>query len=79
MELNRRASTMRKHEFHPDYLDLFEYLGSNEIKRVRIKSGEMVRRDWYIFNSPDEAMLFFNERCGVLEERNLKGSRRSPV
>jgi hypothetical protein len=72
MALKRRTSTVRKHECYPDYLDLFEYQGSNEIERVRIKRGETVRRDWYIFNSPDEAMLFFNERCGVLkEQRNV--------
>jgi len=60
---------MRKFELYPDYRDLFEYLGSNEIERIRIKGGQAVRRDWFVFNSSNEAMVFFNERCGVLERR----------
>jgi hypothetical protein len=64
MELHRRASTMRKHELYPDYRDLFEYYGSNEIERVRIKGGQTIRRDWFVFDSADEAVVFFSERCG---------------
>lgn len=61
---------MRKHEFYPGYRELFEYYGNNEIERVRIKGGRMVRRDWLVFNSPEEAMLFFNEKCGAFERKS---------
>jgi hypothetical protein len=67
---------MRKYEFYPCYRDLFEYSGSNEIERVRIKGGDMVRRDWLVFNSSDEAMMFFNQRCGAFDGR-YEGSSQS--
>ena len=60
---------MRKFELYPDYRDLFEYFGSNEIERTRIRGGHAVRRDWFVFDSSDEAMMFFNERCGMMEGR----------
>ena len=31
---------MRKYELYPEYRDLFEYCGNNEIERVRIKGGQ---------------------------------------
>lgn len=58
---------MRKHELYLDYRDRFDYYGNNEIERVRFKGGLMVRRDWFVFASADEAMLFFSKRCGVSE------------
>jgi len=61
---------MRKFEFYPEFQDLFEYDGSSEIERVRIKEGRAIRRDWFVFESSvDEAVSFFFERCGALEER----------
>lgn len=60
---------MRKHELYPEYRDLFEYYGTNEIERVRIKNGQTIRRDWFIFESEDDAMAFFSKRCGVFEGR----------
>ena len=58
---------MRKHELYPDYRDMFENYWSKEIERVWIKEGEPIRRDWFVFGSVDEAMMFFNKRCGVFE------------
>jgi hypothetical protein len=58
---------MRKHELYPNYRDLFEYYGSKEIERVRIKGGQTIRRDWFVFESEDDAMLFFSERCGAYQ------------
>ena len=62
---------MRKFELYPEYRDLFEYFGSNEIERTRIRGGHAVRRDWFVFDSSDEAMMFFNERCGMMEGRHV--------
>jgi len=59
---------MRKYEFYPEFRDLFQYDGSNEIERIRIKEGRTVRRDWFVFESVDEASIFF-ERCGGFEGR----------
>lgn len=60
---------MRKYEFYSEFQDLFEYDGSKEIERIRIKGGRPVRRDCLVFESVDDALSFFIERCGVLEGR----------
>ena len=60
---------MRKHEFYPDFHDLFKYYGDSKIERVRIKNGRTIRRDWFVFSSVNEAMVFFSERCGAFEGR----------
>ncbi len=51
---------IRKYEFYPEFQDLFEYDGNNEIELVRIKGGRSIRRDWFVFGSMDEALIFFN-------------------
>jgi hypothetical protein len=58
---------MRKYEHYPEFHDFFEYCGTNEIKRVRIKGGQAVRRDWFVFESIDEAVGFFRRVCGTPE------------
>ncbi len=60
---------MRKYELYPDYRDLFEYCGNNAIERIRIQGGQMIRRDWFVFESEDDAKVFFHERCGAVEGR----------
>ncbi|MDH3358726.1 MAG: hypothetical protein OEM06_14775 [Desulfobacteraceae bacterium] len=55
---------MRKYEIYPTYSDFFEYHGSNEILRIRKQYGTIIRKDWIVFNSPDEAMDHFNNKCG---------------
>ena len=55
---------MRKHELTTEYQDQFEYFGNTEIERIRKKGEETVRHDWIIFDTVDEAMEFFNDRCG---------------
>ncbi|MGD8846440.1 MAG: hypothetical protein PVJ84_16025 [Desulfobacteraceae bacterium] len=56
---------MKKYELYPDYHDLFEYRGKKEIERIRIKGGLPVRRDWYVFETEDEAIFYFIKRCGI--------------
>ena len=60
---------MRKYEFYSEFQDLFEYDGTREIERIRIKGGRPIRRDWFVFESVDDALSFFSERCGALEGR----------
>jgi len=55
---------MRKYEIYPTGHDFYEYHGNNEIVRIRNQNGTIVRRDWLIFNSADEAMEYFNTKCG---------------
>ena len=56
---------MRKHELYSTYSDAYEYDGNNEILRIRKQYGMIVRRDWLIFNSPEEAMEHFKTKCGA--------------
>lgn len=55
---------MRKHEHYPDFMDLFEYYGTSEIVRIRKRNGRPVRQDWLIFESAEQALVYFNTRCG---------------
>ena len=55
---------MRKHELTADYHDTFEYFGNTEIERIRTRFGRTQRRDWIIFDTVEEAMQFFNSKCG---------------
>jgi hypothetical protein len=55
---------MRKHELTSDYHDYFEYYGNTEIERIRQRAGRTLRRDWIIFDTVEEAMDFFNSKCG---------------
>ena len=60
---------MRKHELYTEYRDLFEYTGTKEIERVRIRGGQAIRRDWLVFETANDAQIFFSERCGAVEGR----------
>ena len=55
---------MRTQEFYTDYHDHFEYFGNTEIERIRMQGETVIKHDWIIFDSVDEAMEFFNDRCG---------------
>ena len=55
---------MRKHELYSTYTDAYEYHGNNEILRIRKQYGTIVRKDWIVFDSPEEAMEHFNNKCG---------------
>ena len=55
---------MRKHELTTEYHDHFEYFGNTEIERIRKIGDKTIRHDYIIFDTVDEAMDFFNDRCG---------------
>ena len=55
---------MRTQEIYRDYHDHFEYFGNTENERTRKQGEETIRHDWINFNTVDEAMEFFNDRCG---------------
>jgi hypothetical protein len=56
---------MRKYEIYPTYSDFFEYYGNTEILRIRKRYGTIIRKDWLVFNTPEEAMDHFNSKCGA--------------
>ena len=60
----KKEMKMRKHEMTTEYHDHFEYFGNTEIERIRKKGEKTIRHDWIIFDTVDEAMEFFNDRCG---------------
>lgn len=59
---------MRTQETYTDYHDHFEYFGNTEIERIRMQGEKVLKHDWIIFNTVDEAMEFFNDHCdGVVD------------
>ena len=58
---------MRTHEICTYYHDHFEYFGNTEIERIRTQDENVIKHDWIIFDSVDEAMEFFNDRYGEIE------------
>ena len=58
---------MRTQEIYTDCHDHFEYFGNTEIERIRMQGDCVIKHDWIMFNTVDEAMEFFNDRCGERE------------
>ena len=52
--------TLENHAITQDY---FEYHGSTTIEMTRKISGCIVKRDWILFDSVEEAQAFYNENC----------------
>ena len=50
------------YQYH-DYKDSYEYHGSTTIERIRKRGNIMVRRDWLIFDSVEEALTYYNDNC----------------
>ncbi|MBW2156134.1 MAG: hypothetical protein JRG87_05705 [Deltaproteobacteria bacterium] len=63
---------MRKYELYPAYSDFFEYHGNAEILRIRKQYGTIIRKDWLVFNSPDEDWLVFNSPDDAMNHFNTK-------
>ena len=55
---------MRKNTLYTDYHEFYEYFGNTEIERIRKQGEKTIRHDWINFDTVDEAMEFFNDRCG---------------
>ena len=50
---------MKKHERTLYYDDIFEYHGGTSIERTRRMMGSVIRKDWILFNSVEEAEEYF--------------------
>ncbi len=44
-----------------DYDDAYEYHGSTTVERTRRQHGRVVWKEWLIFDTVEEASLYFNE------------------
>jgi hypothetical protein len=54
---------MKKDLSYSNYHEIIEYHGNTEVERIRKQCDEIIEHDWLIFNSVDEAMEYFNEKC----------------
>ena len=52
---------MTRCESYPSYQECYEYHGSTVIELIRKQSGMIIKRDWILFDSVDEAQEFFND------------------
>ena len=52
---------MTRCEFVQQYREYFEYHGSTIIERTLEQSGQIIRRDWLLFDSVEEAQEYFND------------------
>ena len=55
---------MRTQEICTNYHDHFEYFWNTEIERIRMEGEKVIKDDWINFDTVDEALDFFNDRCG---------------
>ena len=56
---------MTKFISNQDYYDHYEYHGSTTIELTRKQDGEVIWRDWIIFDSVEEASEYFNDTCVI--------------
>ena len=56
---------MTRYELYPDYQDWFEYHGNTTIVRIRQEAGQIIKRDWILFDSVEETQEFFNNNCNA--------------
>jgi|GEM_PF-2266590 len=40
------------------------YEGSNDVERINIRGGRAIRRGWFLFESEEDALVFFHRKCG---------------
>lgn len=43
--------------------DYFEYHGNTAIEMTRRESGYIIKRDWLIFDTVEEAQAFYYDNC----------------
>ena len=52
---------------HPDVFESYEYHGNTSIEKTRTDTGGFIRRDWILFDTVEEAQIYFNENCCLME------------
>ncbi len=51
---------MTKHIFVQNHHEFFEYHGNTMVVRIKKGAGNIISRDWILFDSVEEAQDFFN-------------------
>ena len=54
---------MTRHDLYLNYQDCYEYHGNTTIELIRTQDGVIIKRDWLLFDSVEEAQEFFNDNC----------------
>lgn len=54
---------MTKDISYEEYYDSYEYHGNTTIELTRRQAGEIIWRDWIIFDTVEEASEYFNDAC----------------
>jgi len=58
---------MTRHEYHPYYLNTYEYHGNTMVEITRLQNGITVQHDWILFDSIEEAQEYFHDK-GINEK-----------
>jgi len=53
---------MTKSEHFTEYQDHFEYYGGTMIEHIRSQNNQVLRHDWILFDSVEEAQEYFYEQ-----------------
>jgi hypothetical protein len=53
---------MTRHQFSPEYQEIYEYHGNTAIEYTRCQGGRTILQEWILFDSVEEAIEFFNSR-----------------
>ncbi len=59
---------MTRHEIYPDYQNYYEYHGNTTIEITRKQGGLIIKRDWILFDSVEEAQEYFHDRGSDFKE-----------
>ena len=54
---------MTRYESYPDYQYCYEYHGNTSIEITKKKAGIIIKHDWILFDSVEEAQEFFYNDC----------------
>ncbi len=54
---------MTKHIYNQSVHEHYEYHGNTTVACIIKRAGIVVRRDWIIFDTVEEAQEFFNNDC----------------
>lgn len=58
-----KEDAMTRQISHNDYQETYEYHGNTTIERIRYHRSGLIRREWLLFDTVEEAAEAFNETC----------------
>ena len=63
---------MIEFESYPDYQNCYEYHGNTSVEITRKQDGLIIKRDWILFDSVEEAQEFFYDDCNINGGHNVQ-------